>query len=108
MTLGWIYLLTAGAFEVGFTTAMRFRGSLIADVAFLVCVILSFGFLSEATKSIPIGIAYAVWTGIGASGTLLLSLFVFREPINHVQFGFLALLIISIVGLKLFSSPVSH
>lgn len=110
ISTGWLYLLAAGAFEVGFTTAMRLskNGNWIAQTAFIVCVILSFSFLSEAIKTIPLGIAYAVWTGIGAAGTLILSVFFFKEPINAIQIGFVMLLIISIVGLKFFSGANAH
>lgn len=103
MTLGWVYLLIAGAFEVAFTTAMRFtgQGKLWAEIVFIACIIASFACLTLATRSVPIGVAYAVWTGIGAAGTLALSLLVFREPINLRQMAFLALLIISVIGIKL-------
>lgn len=106
MALGWIYLVAAGAFEVGFTTAMRFtgRGQWVAETAFVICIIVSFLLLQQATKTVPIGIAYAVWTGIGAAGTLVLSLLIFKEPINRIQIAFLVLLILSVAGLKFFAT----
>jgi quaternary ammonium compound-resistance protein SugE len=105
-----MYLLAAGLFEVGFTTSMRFAkdGNRLAQAAFVVCVVLSFWLLTEAIKTVPLGIAYAVWTGIGAAGTLLLSVLVFREPINPIQIGFVMLLILSIIGLKYFSADSVH
>jgi len=103
MSIGWIYLLIAGVFEVGFTTAMNFtgKGKWLAEAAFLVCIILSFTFLQMATKTIPIGIAYAVWTGIGAAGTLAISTLVFKQPITGLQIVFVLLLIGAVAGLKL-------
>jgi quaternary ammonium compound-resistance protein SugE len=103
MSTGWVYLIVAGLFEIGFTTAMNFtgRGKWLAETAFLVCVVLSFTFLEMATKTIPIGIAYAVWTGIGATGTVLISTVVFKQPITMMQIGFIVLLIGAVVGLKL-------
>ncbi|HZY80460.1 MAG TPA: multidrug efflux SMR transporter, partial [Cyclobacteriaceae bacterium] len=71
----WIYLLIAGLFEVGFTTSLKLSKDFSVPkwtVAFYICIILSFHFLSEATKSIPLGTAYAVWTGIGAVGTAVI------------------------------------
>lgn len=103
MSAGWIYLFIAGLFEIGFTTAMAYTGKdkWLAEIAFLVCIVLSFTFLQMATKTIPIGIAYAVWTGIGATGTVLISTLVFKQPITTMQIGFIVLLIGAVVGLKL-------
>jgi quaternary ammonium compound-resistance protein SugE len=95
--------LLAGAFEVGFTTALTLinRGWRWAELIFIVCIIASFGALQQATKVIPIGMGYAVWTGIGAAGTLLVSALVFKVHITPIQYAFIALLIVSILGLKL-------
>lgn len=103
MSLGWIYLLIAGVFEVGFTTAMNFtgKGKWQAEAAFVVCIVLSFTFLQMATKTIPIGIAYAVWTGIGAAGTLAISTLVFKQPITGLQIVFVLILVGAVAGLKL-------
>jgi quaternary ammonium compound-resistance protein SugE len=103
MSIGWAYLLVAGLFEVGFTTAMSYQGRAkwIAEIAFIICIVLSFTFLQMATKTIPVGIAYAVWTGIGAAGTLLISTLVFKQPITGWQIAFVILLIAAVAGLKL-------
>lgn len=105
MSIGWVYLIIAGAFEVGFTTAMNFtgKGKWLAEAAFVACIVLSFTFLQMATKTIPIGIAYAVWTGIGAAGTLAMSTLVFKQAITPAQIGFVVLLIGAVAGLKLTS-----
>lgn len=104
--MGWVFLVIAGVLEVGFTTAMKLTGNgkWWPYALFLVFAILSFGFLSQALKTIPIGIAYAVWTGIGAAGTLVVSLYFFGESINRLQVFFIFMLITAIAGLKLSSS----
>lgn len=101
----WGMLLLAGCFEVGFTTAMKFmnKGNWIAEVIFVVCIIISFSLLSEATKTIPIGIGYAVWTGIGATGTLLVATLFFKEPIAPAQIFCVLLIVAAVAGLKLTS-----
>jgi len=103
--LAWGALLLAGLFEVGFTTAMALEneGKRWATVMFYVCIITSFGFLQIAAKTIPLGIAYAVWTGIGAAGTLAVSTLVFRQPVSATQIGLVVALIGVVAGLKLTS-----
>ncbi len=104
--MSWIYLILAGLFEVGFTTSMRYMDWSMRPwpiVSFLVCSILSFGLLIAAMKSIPLGTAYAVWTGIGAAGTAILGLVYYDETATTIQLVLLAVLIGSIAGLKLVS-----
>lgn len=98
--------MLAGAFEIGFTTAMQFMktGKSWGPIAvFAVCIVLSFVFLTKATTTIPVGTAYAMWTGIGAAGTALLGLLLFGEPATFWRVIFLASLIAALVGLKLVS-----
>jgi quaternary ammonium compound-resistance protein SugE len=71
------------------------------EVAFIACVIISFSLLQYAIRVVPLGIAYAVWTGIGAAGTLLISRLFFKEPINGVQVALVIALIGCVAGLKL-------
>ncbi len=95
--MGWVYLILAGAFEVSFTTTMRFINNfknLWATVGFLVFVALSLFFLEIANKSIPLGTAYAIWTGIGAIGTVVIGMIWFQEPATVIR----GLLIMGIVG----------
>jgi quaternary ammonium compound-resistance protein SugE len=104
--MSWIYLFIAGLFEVGFTTSLKLSKDFSVTkwtVAFYICIILSFHFLNEAIKTIPLGTAYAVWTGIGAVGTALIGIFVFQEPAYFLRVLFLFLLIGSIIGLKVVS-----
>jgi quaternary ammonium compound-resistance protein SugE len=102
--LGWLCFLLAGLFEVGFTTSMRYMDWPPRPwpvVAFVICVGLSFGLLIAAMRTIPLGTAYAAWTGIGAAGTAVLGILWYGEPAETARILLLMLLIGSIVGLKL-------
>ena len=72
---------------------------------FLVCLTLSMVLLVKVTKELPIGTAYAVWTGIGAVGSVLVGILVFKEPATFWRIFFICTLIISIIGLKVVSQP---
>lgn len=101
----WVALLIAAGFEVGFTTSMALanKGHAWANVTFLACIIASFAFLDYAVKTIPIGIGYAVWTGLGAAGTLIVSAFILKQEISPLQIGLIMALIGIVAGLKLTS-----
>jgi len=102
--MGWVYLLLAGVFEIGFTTSMRYLGwppRGLPLLAFLVCSSLSFGLLIAAIQTVPLGTAYAVWTGIGAAGTVLVGIAIYGETASFLRVMLLAVLICAIVGLKL-------
>jgi quaternary ammonium compound-resistance protein SugE len=104
--MAWMYLVVAGLFEVGFTTSLKLSNNFSNSkwtVAFFVSISLSFHFLNMAIQKIPLGTAYAVWTGIGAVGTALMGIYFFEEPAYFWRVFFICLLIGSIVGLKLVS-----
>lgn len=104
--MAWIYLVIAGLFEVGFTTCLKLSNNFSVGkwtAGFFVCIYLSFHFLNQATKTIPMGTGYAVWTGIGAVGTAIVGIVFFNEPSYFARIFFIALLIGSIIGLKLVS-----
>jgi quaternary ammonium compound-resistance protein SugE len=104
--MAWIYLIIGGLFEVGFTTCLKFSNNfsnLKWSVGFFVCITLSFLFLNKAVQTLPIGTSYAVWTGIGAAGSVLVGILLFKEPSDFWRMFFLFLLIGSILGLKLAS-----
>ncbi len=107
--LNWILLVIAGLFEVAFAAclgkAKESSGSETTYwyVAFFVCLVISMVLLMKVTQELPIGTAYAVWTGIGAVGTVLLGIFVFKEPATFWRLFFITTLIISIIGLKVSS-----
>lgn len=98
---GWIWVILGGIFEIGFTTSMMLaKQDQRWWLAFLVCCILSFEFLSRALKQISVGVAYAVWTGIGSVGTVLVGAIFFAEPFSVVRGLLLVGLIAAMVGLK--------
>ncbi len=104
--MAWILLLLAGLFEIAFTTALRYTDGLsrpLPLLAFVVFASISLYLLMKASETIPLGTSYAVWTGIGAAGTVLAGIFYFDEPITTLRLLFLTALIGSIVGLKLVS-----
>jgi len=102
----WIILIIAGLFEVGFTTCLKLSNNfsnLKWSIAFFVSITLSFLLLNKAIQTIPIGTAYAVWTGIGAVGTVIMGILLYKEPADFWRMFFIFLLIGSIVGLKVVS-----
>lgn len=107
--MAWFLLIIAGLFEVGFTSclskAKETSGSTSVwwIIGFFVSLIMSMYLLYKATQTLPMGTAYAVWTGIGAVGTVLIGIFVFNEPTSFWRVLFIFTLIASIVGLKFVS-----
>ncbi len=102
----WIYLVAAGVFEMGFTTFMKLSNGFqnwAYNACFAVCALLSFGLLNLATRDLSLGTAYAVWTGIGASGTAVVGMLFFQDPTTFWRVAFLTTLIASLVGLKFVS-----
>lgn len=100
----WIMLLLAGAFEVGWAAAMKTSEGftkLIPSIITAVGYILSAVFLSLALKKLPLGTAYAMWTGFGIVGTSLLGVFLFHEALSTAQIFCVLLIVAGIVGLKL-------
>ena len=108
--MNWFILIVAGLFEVGFATclgkARESQGSTAALwwLGFAVSLSISMFLLYKATLSLPIGTAYAVWTGVGAVGTVLVGIVVFKEPADFWRLFFITTLILSIVGLKFVSN----
>lgn len=108
--MNWLILIIAGLCEVGFATclgiAQKSSGSAAAFWygAFVVVLTISMLLLIKAIQTIPIGTAYAVWTGIGAVGTVLVSIFFFKEQVNFWKIFFMCTLIGSVVGLKAIST----
>ncbi len=105
--MSWVYLVIAGLFEVGFTTSLKLSDNFSNKgwaAAFFISITLSFYFLNKAIQVIPIGTAYAVWTGIGAVGTVIAGIILFREPSDFWRMFFIFLLIGSILGLKFVSA----
>lgn len=108
--MNWLLLVIAGLFEVGFASCLGKAKETSGNVAlwwiagFFICLSISMYLLYLATKTLPIGTAYAVWTGVGAVGTVLVGIFIFKEPATFWRIFFLVTLIGSIIGLKFVSS----
>ncbi len=103
----WLVLVVAGLFEVGFTTCMKLSEGftqLKYTLGFIFFATFSLFLLNKAIVQIPLGTAYAIWTGIGAFGTALIGILFFKDPISLIRMLFLTLLIGSILGLKLVAS----
>lgn len=104
--MSWIILIIAGLFEVTFAFCLGKAKEITGQemylwyLGFIVALSISMTLLIKATQTLPIGTAYAVWTGIGAVGTALLGIIVFKEPATFARIFFLSTLIISIIGLK--------
>jgi quaternary ammonium compound-resistance protein SugE len=104
--MAWVYLLIAGIFEISWAIGMKYTHGFTRfwPVVFtLVSMFLSVYLLSLATKTIPIGTAYAVWTGIGIVGTSVLGIFLFNEPVEVLRLVFIVMILVAIVGLKVIS-----
>jgi quaternary ammonium compound-resistance protein SugE len=102
--MAWFFLILGGLFEVGFTTSLRFADgfrNLPWTAAFLVSVTLSMVLLEYAARTIPMGTAYAVWTGIGAVGTVLVGMVFFHEPTTTIRLLLILTIVAAIAGLKL-------
>ena len=102
--MSWALLVLAGLFEIGFASTLKLTDGFTKrwpTLIFTVCSVLSFLLLNKTLKDIPIGTAYAVWTGIGAAGTAIVGILVYKEPSTALRLFFIATLIGSIIGLKL-------
>ncbi len=105
--MAWVYLILAGLLEIVFAVTLKLADGFtrpVPTLIFFVSIVASFLLLSRAVQTLPIGTAYAVWTGIGAAGMALVGIVVYGEPSTALRLLFLATLIGSIVGLK-FATP---
>ena len=104
--MAWFYLLLAGLLEVGWAIGLKYTHGftrLWPSVATVACMVVSFAFLSLALKTLPVGTAYAVWTGIGAVGTAVLGMVLLGESRDAARVVCLVLIVAGIVGLTLVS-----
>lgn len=104
--MAWVYLVLAGLFEVGFTTCLKMSENFSKttwSVGFFISITVSFLLLNRAVQEIPMGTGYAVWTGIGAVGTVIVGIIFFEEPLYFWRIFFISTLIASIIGLKVVS-----
>lgn len=99
----WSLLLVAGLLEVGWAVGMRYTEGFtrwLPSVIVLALAWLSFYLLALAMKTLPVGTAYAVWVGIGATGAALLGMWLLAEPVTVARLGCIALIVAGVIGLK--------
>ena len=104
--MAWVYLLFAGIFEIGWAIGLKYTEGftrLVPTALTVASMIVSLGLLGLALKTLPVGTAYAIWTGIGTVGTALLGIYVLGEPGGALRLACIALIVSGIVGLKLVS-----
>jgi len=104
--MAWFILIIAGIFEIAWAIGLKYSEGLSKfwpSVFTLVCLVISMGMLAYAVRSLPVGTAYAVWTGIGAVGTVILGMVLFNEPKDLARVFFIGLILMGIVGLKFFT-----
>lgn len=104
--LPWLYLLVAGLFEVGWAIGLKYTegfSRLVPSVLTVAAMIVSLGLLGLALKSLPVGTAYAIWTGVGAVGTAILGIVLFADPATLPRLACIGLIVAGIVGLKFVS-----
>jgi quaternary ammonium compound-resistance protein SugE len=102
----WTYLILAGILEIGFASMIKLTENftkVLPTIGFLIFAIGSFYMLTKAIEHIPIGTAYAVWTGIGTAGAIIVGIVLYHDPVSALRIFFLCTLVGSIIGLKLVS-----
>ncbi len=104
--MAWLYLFVAGLFEVGWAIGLKYTegfSRLVPSLLTVGAMILSLALLGLALKTLPVGTAYAVWTGIGTVGTAALGIYLFNEPATLLRLACISLILAGIVGLKITS-----
>ncbi|WP_037459713.1 DMT family transporter [Skermanella stibiiresistens] len=106
--MAWIYLFLAGVFEIGWALGLKQTAGftrVVPSVLTIGAMAISLGLLGLALRTLPLGTAYAIWTGIGTLGTVAAGILLHGEPATALRLGCVALIVTGIVGLKLASSP---
>ena len=102
--MAWIYLTVAGLFEIVWAIGLKYTegfSRLWPSLVTLLAMALSMVFLALSLKSLPVGTAYAIWTGIGAAGTVILGIMLFAEPATILRLACVGLIVTGIIGLKI-------
>jgi quaternary ammonium compound-resistance protein SugE len=102
--VAWVYLFFAGLFEVGWAVGLKFTNGFtrpLPTALTVVSMVVSLGLLGLALKALPLGTAYAIWTGIGTIGTVLVGIWLFRESTDVLRLLCVGFIVAGIVGLKL-------
>lgn len=106
--MAWVVLFVAGLLEIAWAVGLKYTEGftrLWPSVATAIAMIASMGLLGVALRTLPLGTAYAIWTGIGSVGTAMLGIVLFREPATAMRLVCIALIVAGIVGLKITSGP---
>lgn len=104
--MAWIILFIAGLFEIGWAVGLKFTEGFTKPIPIVltaISLVLSMGLLGWSVKTLPLGTAYAVWTGVGAVGTAVVGIVLFKEPATAARLVCLGLIVAGILGLKVFS-----
>jgi quaternary ammonium compound-resistance protein SugE len=108
--MAWVVLFLAGLLEIGWAVGLKYTDGftrLWPTIGTAIALIASMGLLSVALRTLPLGTAYAVWTGIGTVGAAILGIVLFREPVDVVRVLCILLIVAGIAGLKFSAGPVS-
>lgn len=100
----WLILFIAGLFEIAWAVGIKYSDGFtkpLPSILIIISMIISMGLLSYSVKHLPVGTAYAIWTGIGAVGTAIMGIILFQESKELIRLFFIFLIVIGIVGLKL-------
>lgn len=110
--MAWIILLLAAACEMAWPLGVKYTAGFtkhpFAAAATFLIMLLSFALMGLATRALPVGTAYAVWTGLGTVGIVLISIVLFREPATPARLACLALIIVGVIGLRYLEGPGTH
>ena len=104
--MSWVYLFVAGLFEIGWAIGLKYTDGftrLVPTVLTAISMAISLGLLGLALKTLPVGTAYAIWTGVGAVGTAILGVYLLGEPATAGRLACIGLIVAGIVGLKVVS-----
>ena len=104
--MAWIYLIVAGLFEIAWAVGLKYTEGFsrpLPTVLTVVAMIIRFALLGVAVRTLPLGTAYAVWTGIGTAGTVILGMALLGEPVEPLRLGCIVLIVSGVAGLKLLS-----
>ncbi len=104
--MDWLILFLAGLFEIGWAIGLKYTDGfsrLVPTVLTVIAMVISVVLLGLALRTLPVGTAYAIWTGIGAVGTAILGIYLFGDPANAARLASIGLIVAGIVGLKLVS-----
>ena len=102
--MAWLFVIVAGLFEIGFAIMLKMSHGftrLVPSILFVVCAAISFALLDRSLKTLPVGTAYAVWTGIGAAGTATIGMLFMHDPATVIRIASIFLIVAGVVGLNL-------